>query len=156
MIWDGTSRTRPNPNVRRAPDGWDYASAIAQIQELQREITPIYAVAHTNLDVARLVSLRTDGHIEASDFNISNHVFGMNRSFVQAGQVTPVAIFGLVSMTDWTSTVGTFNLSPGWEYFLETSGRMTLTPPNTGYLVKVGRALSHTDFLLKIEVAIKM
>ncbi len=155
MIWDGSSKTRQNPNVRRAPDGWDYAETIAQIQQLQREISPIYAVAFSNLSENRIVRLRIGGQIEYADFN-SGSVLGMVTMQSTPGQPVPVSTFGVVSSSDWTSTAGTANLSPGMDYYLGTSGMITSIPPISGFLVKVGLALTLSDFLVRIGLSVRL
>ena len=153
MIWDGTSKTRTNPNVIRAPDGWDYARAIAEIQKLQREV---YATAFQNIPSYRFVRLRFDGQVELSDFNISGNVIGMSLSKTLIGQLTPISFFGVIVLSNWTQTAGTATLTPDADYYLSSEGKMTIVSPTTGFFVKVGKALCSSDFLIRLEPSIKL
>lgn len=60
---------------------------------------------------------------------------------------------GVLSLTDWTAATGSTTLTPGSVYYLSnsTAGKITSTPPTSGYVVEVGIALSSTELDIDIK-----
>lgn len=62
---------------------------------------------------------------------------------------------GVLSSADWTSVIGSTNLTPGARYYLSAAnpGELTATAPDTTghFVVGVGVALSTTELLVEIE-----
>lgn len=69
-----------------------------------------------------------------------------------------IQLDGVIEQSDWTDVIGTTNLTAGAEYFLDTAspGMMTETCPTTSgnYIVKMGKALSTTQFEISIQPSI--
>lgn len=40
-VWDGTSDSRPNADVYRAPDAADYAQLRAEVEAIQTQLVPL-------------------------------------------------------------------------------------------------------------------
>jgi hypothetical protein len=64
---------------------------------------------------------------------------------------------GVITQSDWTNVTGTVALTIG-DYFLDATvaGKLTTVVPNTGFVMRVGAALSPTTFSIKIETPIKL
>jgi hypothetical protein len=64
---------------------------------------------------------------------------------------------GFFELADWTSIAGSASLTAGQEYWLDaTAGQITSTPPTSGNLVLVGRAVKPTVLQLKIGAPIAL
>jgi hypothetical protein len=76
---------------------------------------------------------------------------GMSLTTTAPTFAATVATDGVVTLADWTAVIGAVSLVPGAVYYLSaTGGAMTTTAPSTGHLVRLGRALSVTQFGLAI------
>ena len=71
-------------------------------------------------------------------------VAGFLTEDVAAGASTTIQTEGEISRDNWTVVAGTTTLTPGAMYYLDIDGTITVTPPLTGYIVIVGRAISST------------
>ena len=58
----------------------------------------------------------------------------------------------ILTLSDWTSVIGTTNLIPNNLYFLNstTAGTITNTPPTTGVIISLGEAISTTSLEINI------
>lgn len=77
-------------------------------------------------------------------------VAGFLSAAYAAGETASVVTEGDLSLADWTDVAGTATLTPGATYYLHTGGEIRVTPPETGKLVVVGRAM--TTLSLDIEI----
>jgi hypothetical protein len=101
---------------------------------------PVYLASAATVDLADADSPATAG------------VIGLVFTAATAGTDGEILLSGVVTAADWTSVIGTASLTAGSVYFLSgTTGRLTTTPPSTGTSVRCGRALSATEFHVKIE-----
>jgi hypothetical protein len=114
--------------------------------------------------IGRLVYIDTGDNVKLANANAAGtrHVVGMvqDTSVAQSASGT-IAFMGLMTATtgQWDVVTGQAGgLTVGATYFLSnvTAGAMTTTAPTTGYLVRVGRALSTTKFLLDPQQAITL
>jgi len=101
---------------------------------------PVYVVSDTNVDLAD---------------NVTNYsVIGLANEDVTSGASGDYITEGTITKSDWTTVVGTTNLTPGAVYYLDSvAGKLTSTPTTTvgQHVVAVARAASATK--LDIEIA---
>ena len=110
---------------------------------------PVYATSGTNVDLAQAdaqSTIRISGLVE--DISIA------------AAATGNVVVDGLLTATtgQWDAVTGeTGGLTPG-NYFLDaaTAGNLTKTAPSTGFVVRVGHALSSTELEIEIQQPIKL
>lgn len=77
-------------------------------------------------------------------------------SVVSGGNVI-VQVSGQIELAVWTSITGTAALTPNAYYFLDsTSGRLTESPPTSGFITLVGIALTTTKLDIKINDPIQL
>lgn len=86
---------------------------------------------------------------------------GLVAAATNAGASGNVRKDGTLTLTtgQWDTVTGqTGGLTAGADYFLSesASGQMTTTPPTTGFVQKIGTALSTIDFEIQIGEAIKL
>jgi len=64
---------------------------------------------------------------------------------------------GTITNADWTNVTGSATLQSGY-YFLDqtTAGKLTPTVPTTGWIVRVGRALTPDTLLIEMEGPVKL
>ena len=79
-------------------------------------------------------------------------VAGYLSGSVTAGGPAEVVTEGEIVKADWLSVAGTEFLTPGATYYLHTAGEMRITPPGTGRLVVLGRAMAATKFDVEINL----
>lgn len=159
-IWDGSSETRPDPNVLREPDAYDYRRIVRELQETQETVIEAIELAHAiaAVDIAsgNLITVETSGEVVLADFRISGVVSGMALQDVKIGDGVPFIRTGRIHREDWTLIIGNPKLEAGFEYFLDYDGFMTTMPPTTGYVVKVGQAITPELFSLLIFNSVRL
>lgn len=109
----------------------------------------VYTVNATNVDLAQ------------ADAQGTIRVTGLATEAVGSGNTGNLLVDGVVSLTtgEWDAVTGqSGGLTPGANYFLSeaTAGNLTPTPPTTGFVVRVGHALSNTEFEIEIGQPIKL
>jgi hypothetical protein len=112
-------------------------------------------VADDNINTGMPLAIsRTTGHfiLARADTYVKSFVFGLAFATVATGLVV-LGQTGEMSLSDWTSVVGTVSLSAGQVYFLAPTGGLTLMPPIIpGQAVTiVGKALNQQTFLISPE-----
>ena len=71
------------------------------------------------------------------------------------GAAVPVRAAGIITLSDWASITGSSSLTAGGVYYLSgTPGQLTATPPTSGFLQQVARALSLNSLRIAIEQSI--
>jgi hypothetical protein len=92
-----------------------------------------------------------EAKLAASDSTeVVAEVAGFLTAAYVAGDTASVVTEGDLTLEDWTDVAGTATLTPGATYYLHTDGEIRVTPPETGKLVIVGRAM--TTLSLDIEI----
>jgi hypothetical protein len=74
------------------------------------------------------------------------------------GNTATVLSEGSVNQADWTSVIGTTNLTPGSVYYLSsTTGKMTTTKPTGGAdsIIQLGTAVSMTKFNIEVQEVVE-
>jgi hypothetical protein len=84
------------------------------------------------------------------------HVIGFAKTTTAVGNAVPYSTDGALTMDDWTEVTGIEKLVPGAYYYLGSTNYMTNTPPESGILITLGRAVSATTFDIEIEQAIEL
>jgi len=140
MVWDGSSLTRQSEALR-APDGHDWQRSVAELQLAQMTFE---AVAGERVDVGQVVRL-LDSRIVLATPSVNSIVGIVCRGGV-SGQKVVVKLEGLIKQYDWTVATGAKKLDVGLDYFLVQSGRLSTSPPSTGWVHKLGQALSPQEF----------
>lgn len=107
---------------------------------------PIYIVSNNVVDLAI-----------ANDITKSQ-VMGLAIDNFSAGENGNYVTEGYIERSDWTSIIGSTDLTPGAIYYLDpnTAGLLTDTSPTTitDYVVKIGRAVNQKQLDIEIEVPI--
>lgn len=77
---------------------------------------------------------------------------------IAAGSSGVVKTAGQLVNTDWSAVMGTTHLTAGAIYYLSNaaSGSITATPPTTGFITEIGRAINTTTMQIAIRVSIKL
>ncbi len=84
-------------------------------------------------------------------------VVGLVVADINENMAGAVRYSGALDLADWTAIVGVRYLTTGTYYYLDTTpGKLTSIEPSTPglYLVRVGLALSPTNFLINIQPSI--
>lgn len=112
---------------------------------------PVYASSGTNVDKAQ------------ADAQSTIRVSGLAAEAIAMSTTGDILYDGIMVATtgEWDAVTGeTGGLTPGANYFLDasTAGMLTQTPPSsTGeFVVRVGHALSATEFEIEIQQPIKL
>jgi hypothetical protein len=113
---------------------------------------PVYSTSATSVDLSQANAQST--------IRIAGLVADITIAAAAAGNV---AVDGVLVATtgQWDAVTGqTGGLTPGADYFLDpsTPGRLTTTAPTTAgqFVVRVGHALSDTEFEIEIQQPIKL
>lgn len=105
------------------------------------------------------VYVKADGHgdLAAADALGTAAVAGLALNAASTGASASVQTGGLYSLSDWSAAVGAVALVSGAAYWLGASpGSLTTSPPTSGALTLVGRAVSATTLDLDILPPIRL
>lgn len=113
--------------------------------------TPVYAVSGTNVDKAQANAQSTI------------RIKGLAAETIAAAGSGEIMVDGILEATtgEWDTVTGeTGGLTPGANYFLDaaTAGMLTQTAPSSAgeFVVRVGHALSTTEFEIEMQQPIKL
>lgn len=134
-------------------DQIDHRNTVSRDNDNAGAITigqPVYATSGTNVDLAQADAqgtIRVNGLVE--DISIA------------AAATGDIVVDGILTATtgQWDAVTGDVGgLTPGSNYFLDaaTAGNLTKTAPSTGFVVRVGHALSDTELEIEIQQPIKL
>jgi hypothetical protein len=122
-----------------------------------------YAIADEDLKSGRPIYVKSNGHIELADADVMPEagVAGLAIIDAASGDTAAYATDGFLTLSDWSSATNPSStlLTPGTVYFLVSGyvvGMLTPTPPTSGYVVQIGRALSTTTLEIEIQQSIKL
>jgi len=108
---------------------------------------PVYIVSSGTIDLAQANAAAT------------KNVFGLVADASTAnGANGAVMSDGTLESANWTAVTGAATLTAGAAYYLDAAaaGALTVTPPTTGYVAKVGQGVSDTVFEIEVEPTIKL
>lgn len=112
---------------------------------------PVYILATGHADLA-LGAVDTGGNFDTA---ISVAVASIDQT---TGNIGTFIAGTILDQADWTSVIGSVNLTPGEDYFLDpsTPGMLTLTAPTADdeVVTRVGRAVTALKLIVDIEAPI--
>lgn len=149
MTWDGTSRTRPDPSVYRAPDGADWSSIVDAVQ--RNGVREFELTANDSVFIGNIV----DSEIKLADSS-NNNVLGIAITDGTPGTLIKIKILGVVTRSDWTPVTGVPVLLPGMDYFLTVDGKISVISPTTGWSHQIGYALTATEFVFMKRTSVRL
>ncbi len=164
QVWDGQtgSPKRYHPRQFESPDGYDFAKISAEVMAIEQylfdagsNVTTIQRNAVEPISAFRWVKLTPGNEYTVAD-NSENAVAGILLQALSTGQSGVCLSYGLLTLDDWTLTTGGVTLTPGKSYFLAANGQMSLAPPPTGHIIKVGRSTSNNDFVVDVSHIVKL
>ncbi|OQW92913.1 MAG: hypothetical protein BWK79_00120 [Beggiatoa sp. IS2] len=139
--YDSVDWTQPYPYHPNYPGAYMMTTDVA-VQTGH----PVYINAENHLELACAESLpRAQG-------------FGLCAFPANPGGNVSVYVDGFISRADWTPITGTLFLIPGKTYYLSNTepGKLTSTPPTTGYLLSVGTAIYPDTLDIEISQLIQL
>ena len=107
----------------------------------------VYVSANDTVDLAQANAAGTKNVFGlVADANIAN---GANGAIMRDG---------IVESANWTAVTGGATLIAGAAYYLDVAnaGGLTVTPPTTGYVAKVGQGVSGTELEIEVESTVKL
>lgn len=165
QVWDGLSGSpkRYHPRQFEAPDGYDYSKISAEVIAIEQylfdagpAVSTIQRNAAEPISALKWVKLTTGGNELVPADNSQNAIAGILLHSVDTGQSGICLSYGLLTLDDWIATAGSVFLTPGKSYFLAENGLMSLAPPTTGHIIKLGRATSTTTFVVDVTHVVKL
>lgn len=114
----------------------------------------LHAQAPTFVEAGQPIFMRPDGAVDKAkaDAFATALAIGVVIDGAVPGKEVGFTADGEVTRADWSVVTQTPHLLPGSRYFLSSAraGRLVTTPPKTGFIVPVGRAVSLST--LEVEV----
>ena len=163
--WDGLtgSPKRYHPKQFETPDGYDFAKVSAEVMAIEKylleagpNVSTIQRNASQSIAALKWVRMTTGGNELVPADNSQNAVTGILLHAVEPGQPGVCLSYGLITLNNWTDITGVALLTPGKSYFLAANGSMSLAPPSSGHIIKVGRATSDKDFVVDVTHVVNL
>lgn len=163
-VWDGTSankwRLSRTDSVDPNQADWDrIVSEMISTQEVVLGLLNAGQVLSTLADeeiaVGQLVRLTTEGRLALASYD-DPAITGMSLQDVAQGGSGSYLRRGVISLANWSQASGSVSLQPGSDYFLGANGLLSLTAPQSGFVIRVGQALSPTTFDLAIGQPVRL
>jgi hypothetical protein len=104
------------------------------------------SVTDDSLVPGQAVYVKGSGNFGLADSALSSGAAGLSLTTTAPTFSATIKTGGIVTIGDWTAVIGVASLTPGATYFVGSSGGLTTVPPATGYLTRMGSALSLTQF----------
>lgn len=117
------------------------------------------AITDSAMVIGQPLYLKSTGHVDlaaSTDFATAN-VVGFSTSIANTGEYVRYSTDGVVTQDDWLLITNTVALETGIPYYLSAlSGKITTVIPVTGFLLRVGSALSETDLDIEISSLLQL
>ncbi len=141
-LWNGLSRNTARESITddQWPNQQDWDQIVQEVIEVERYLLDnpltiedqVYqGLANTNLIQGQLIYVDLDSEIGLADSN-NNLISGMALTSANQGETVVYVRRGRVTLADWTPITGSVSLAPGQDYFLTSTGSMSLTAPESG------------------------
>ena len=162
-VWDGTTDNPWRNSYDCDPNADDWNRIVVEVTATQQVLfdlsllgSPLHeAEASEQIAKGRLVAFTLDGRLRLAS-SADSAIAGMSVQDIQPGASGSYIRRGRVSALNWTDITGTESLSAGATYFVGEAGRISETPPNSGYLIRAGQAQSPTDFDLDLGPSVRL
>lgn len=82
-------------------------------------------------------------------------VIGVTTEEILTGATGNYTVDGGVTIADWSAITGSASLTQGSVYYLS-GNQLSITPPSTGYLIAVGKAVSSTILEVELQPPIRL
>lgn len=114
-----------------------------------------YAKAIEPIKKGMPICLNSESQLSAATLE-NPQVIGFAKVDVVIGNSVPYSTDGVISMENWSEITGTEKLVPGAYYYLGSTHYMQVSPPESGILLALGRAVSANVFDIEIEQPIEI
>jgi hypothetical protein len=120
-----------------------------------------YMTANETMNVGQPVYVTAADTVNLSDAssNLTSNAVGLAATDAGSGESVVVFTDGPIDQADWTAVIGTTLLTPGVQYYLDTTaGQMSTSPPtvNGQVVVRMGTALTTTVFDIEVNEIAKL
>jgi hypothetical protein len=120
-----------------------------------------HMTANESMNVGQPVCVTADDTVNLADAssNLTSNTVGLAATDAGAGEAVVVFTDGVIDQADWTAVIGTTLLTPGVQYYLDTTaGQMSASPPtvNGQVVVRMGTALTTTIFDIEVNEIAKL
>jgi len=107
------------------------------------------AIAAISLSGQRVVCKNSSNQLIYADPDLDNYgVLGITTSAISQGVLGEYLVAGILEEPSWSWI-------PGKPLFLQNNGQISQFPPNTGFLLRVGKALTSSKIFVQIQLLIK-
>ena len=168
-VWDGKAQRvdRHTDSRSESPDHNQIVAEIIAVQDYAKNTLGASAgVNEAETDAAVVtgnpIYIKSNGHIDLAEANhpSTTHAVGFATTDTNPGLSASYVTEGQITRSDWTTIIGTTNLTPGSIYFLSADdpGKMTATAPTAvgEFVVFLGRAISTEIFDIEINNPIRL
>jgi len=160
-IWDGlsprTSRLSRTDNIDPNSEDWD--QIVAELIATQQAIVDqgggvsgdnIWTITTSeDLTAGDFTLIKPNGTLEKADATLDPAIAGVVLESKSTGELTDILTQGKYINVNWS-------LTPGATYFLNTNGQISTNPPNLGWVIQLGKAITSTGLDLNIKSSIKL
>lgn len=160
-VWDGLCYQYTSLDVDKHPDFFWKDQATQEIIAIENCLFESFVIKNEFTESAFegdvVASYQDIFLLGNSDIYSRTQVVGLANEFIPAGSSGRIQSIGIKTLENWHRLIGTEFLEPGKVYFLDNeNGKMTSSIPTTGWLVKIGFALTETRFFINPQFSIKL
>jgi len=167
-VWDGVENANRKSRFDNInPDAKDYDTLAAEIVAVEDFITNANLVinprlytteAGENIVAGAPLYLVATQVFHAQAIAVKYQVAGLALEYTLAGEQCDYFAEGSIELSDWTDVAGTVTLVTGSVYYLDNlfPGKITNIVPTTGYVVRIGRAMSESKLDAETFSSVKL
>jgi len=160
-VWNGLCYQYSSLDIDKSPDFFWRDQAVQEIIAIEKYLFDSFGIenefAESAFEGDIIASYGSIFLLGNSDVHSRSHIIGLADSFIPAGSQGQIQSIGIKTLDNWYRITGAEFLESGKIYFLASDyGKMTTVIPTTGWLVKIGIALTETKFFINIKESIRL
>lgn len=109
------------------------------------------AEADSAISAGQALYIKSNTHTDLADCSTTGTVMGIAQTNIASGFSGNLISQGQLTLSDWSASTGSATLSAGQTYYLGVAGAIGTSPPTSGFVVKLGKAITTTTLEISIE-----
>lgn len=137
----------------------ELALRMALISAVENDFPYRTAITDSAMGIGQPIYVKSSGNVDlaaSTELTLASAI-GLSTSIANAGEYVRYTADGVVTQTDWTGVTNTVALEIGKPYYLSAlPGKLTTVIPTSGFILRVGVALTESDLDVEFSSLIQI